>query len=157
MRHQLDPPSGLPLGPGDTVFSPHIFFGVHTRTTDGQADQASAWRKDHPVLIVRVIHGVLVGVTGGVYLATRSVTMTIIAALAAVVLAQLTLFETADGGRYSLHVTNLPAATKGRRGQWAYIDAAHRVHARVEDVPHREEHRPRAFPLERLRAEPGVA
>jgi Transposase DDE domain group 1 len=48
--------------------------------------------------------------------------------------AQLTLFEAADGWRYSLHVTNLPATTKGWRGQWAYIDAAHRVHARVEDV-----------------------
>jgi hypothetical protein len=32
-------------------------------------------------------------------------------------------------------VTNLAAATKGGRGQWAYVDAAHRVHARVEDVP----------------------
>ena len=48
--------------------------------------------------------------------------------------AQLSLFEAADGWRYSLWVTNLPAATKGWRGQWAYVDAAHRVHARVEDV-----------------------
>jgi hypothetical protein len=48
--------------------------------------------------------------------------------------AQLSLLEAADGWRYSLHVTNLPAATRGWRGQWAYIDAAHRVHARVEDV-----------------------
>ena len=32
-----------------------------------------------------------------------------------------------------LWVTNLPAATKGWRGTTAYIDAAHRVHARVED------------------------
>ena len=48
--------------------------------------------------------------------------------------AQLTLFETADGWRYSLWVTNLPAMTKGWRGQCAYIDAAHRVHARIEDV-----------------------
>jgi hypothetical protein len=48
--------------------------------------------------------------------------------------AQLTLFEAADGWRYCLHVTNLPAATRGWRGQWAYIDAAHRVHARVEDI-----------------------
>ncbi len=48
--------------------------------------------------------------------------------------AQLSLFEAADGWRYSLWITNLPAATKGWRGQCAYIDAAHRVHARVEDV-----------------------
>jgi hypothetical protein len=48
--------------------------------------------------------------------------------------AQLSLFEAADGWRCSLHVTSLPAATKGWRGQWACIDAAHRVHARVEDV-----------------------
>ena len=48
--------------------------------------------------------------------------------------AQLSLPETADGWRYCLWVTNLPAATKGWRGQCACIDAAHRVHARVEDV-----------------------
>ena len=48
--------------------------------------------------------------------------------------AQLSLFEAADGWRYSLWVTNRPAATRGWRGQCAYIDAAHRVHARVEDV-----------------------
>ena len=48
--------------------------------------------------------------------------------------AQLTLFEAEDGWRYSLWVTNRPAGTKGWRGQCAYIDAAHRVHARVEDV-----------------------
>ena len=48
--------------------------------------------------------------------------------------AQLTLFEAADGWRYSLWVTNRPAATKGWLGQNAYIDAAHRVHARVEDA-----------------------
>ena len=48
--------------------------------------------------------------------------------------AQLTLFEAEDGWRYSLWVTNLPAATTGWRGQPAYIDAAHRVHARVEDA-----------------------
>jgi hypothetical protein len=47
--------------------------------------------------------------------------------------AQLTLFETHDGWRYSLWVTNLPERTSGWRGQLAYIDAAHRVHARVED------------------------
>lgn len=48
--------------------------------------------------------------------------------------AQLSLFETADGWRYSLWVTNRPAATKGWLGQNAYLDAAHRVHARVEDA-----------------------
>jgi Transposase DDE domain group 1 len=48
--------------------------------------------------------------------------------------AQLSLLEAADGWRYSLWATNLPAATKGWRGQCAYIDAAHRVHARIEDV-----------------------
>jgi hypothetical protein len=48
--------------------------------------------------------------------------------------AQLSLFETAGGWRYSLWATNLPATTRGWRGQCAYADAAHRVHARVEDV-----------------------
>jgi hypothetical protein len=48
--------------------------------------------------------------------------------------AQLTLFEAEDGWRYSLWVTNLPGRTRGWRGQLAYIDAAHRVHARVEDA-----------------------
>ena len=48
--------------------------------------------------------------------------------------AQLTLFEAEDGWRYSLWATNRPAATSGWLGQCAYIDAAHRVHARVEDV-----------------------
>jgi hypothetical protein len=48
--------------------------------------------------------------------------------------AQLTLFEADDGWRYTLWVTNQPATTKGWRGQPAYIDAAHRVHARVEDA-----------------------
>ena len=47
--------------------------------------------------------------------------------------AQLSLFEEHDGWRYSLWVTNLPATVRGWRGQLAYIDAAHRVHARVED------------------------
>src|SRR5262249_43864551 len=47
--------------------------------------------------------------------------------------AQLTLFEASDGWRYTLGATNLPEATRGWRGQPAYIDAAHRVHARVED------------------------
>jgi hypothetical protein len=48
--------------------------------------------------------------------------------------AQLTLLEAEDGWRYSLWTTNRPAATKGWLGQLAYIDAAHRVHARVEDA-----------------------
>ena len=47
--------------------------------------------------------------------------------------AQLTLFETGDGWRYTLWATNLPADLRGWRSQPAYIDAAHRVHARVED------------------------
>lgn len=47
--------------------------------------------------------------------------------------AQLSLFETADGWRYSLWVTNLPTTVRGWRADPAYIDAAHRVHARVED------------------------
>jgi Transposase DDE domain group 1 len=48
--------------------------------------------------------------------------------------AQLTLFEAEGGWRYTLWVTNRPAATRGWLGQPAYIDAAHRVHARVEDA-----------------------
>ena len=48
--------------------------------------------------------------------------------------AQLSLFEEADGWRYSLWVTNLPDTLRGWRGQPACIDAAHRVHARVEDA-----------------------
>jgi hypothetical protein len=48
--------------------------------------------------------------------------------------AQLTLFEADDGWRYTLWVTNLPRQVRGWRGQLAYIDAAHRVHARVEDA-----------------------
>ena len=48
--------------------------------------------------------------------------------------AQLTLFEAEDGWRYRLCVTNRPDTAKGWLGQCAYIDAAHRVHARVEDV-----------------------
>jgi Transposase DDE domain group 1 len=48
--------------------------------------------------------------------------------------AKLSLFEHADGYRYQLWVTNLPAATRGWRGKNAYIDAGHRVHARVEDA-----------------------
>ena len=48
--------------------------------------------------------------------------------------AQLTLFEAEDGWRYCLWATNRPGTTRGWLGQCAYIDAAHRVHARVEDV-----------------------
>jgi Transposase DDE domain group 1 len=48
--------------------------------------------------------------------------------------AQLTLFEAEDGWRYSLWATNRSAATRGWLGQNAYIDTAHRVQARVEDV-----------------------
>jgi hypothetical protein len=48
--------------------------------------------------------------------------------------AQLTLLEAEDGWRYSLWATNRPATTRGWLGQNAYIDAAHRVHARVEDA-----------------------
>jgi hypothetical protein len=48
--------------------------------------------------------------------------------------AQLSLFEAGDGWRYTLWVTNRPASTRGWLGQPAYIDAAHRVHARVEDA-----------------------
>ena len=47
--------------------------------------------------------------------------------------AQLSLSGEADGWRYSLHVSNLPVTVRGWRGQLAYIDAAHRVHARVEN------------------------
>jgi hypothetical protein len=47
--------------------------------------------------------------------------------------AQLSLFEQADGWRYSLWATNLSERTRGWRAQTAYVDAAHRVHARVED------------------------
>jgi hypothetical protein len=47
--------------------------------------------------------------------------------------AQLSLFETQDGWRYSLWVSNVPARLRGWRAQLGYIDAAHRVHARVED------------------------
>jgi hypothetical protein len=46
---------------------------------------------------------------------------------------KLSPFEHEDGYRYQLWVTNLPATTKGWRGKTAYIDAGHRVHARVED------------------------
>lgn len=48
--------------------------------------------------------------------------------------AQLSLFESQDGWRYTLWVTNRPDTTKGWLGQPQYIDATHRVHARVEDA-----------------------
>jgi nucleotide-binding universal stress UspA family protein len=48
--------------------------------------------------------------------------------------AQLTLFEETDGWRYTLWVINRPETAKGWLGQPPYIDAAHRVHARVEDA-----------------------
>src|SRR5262249_26682037 len=48
--------------------------------------------------------------------------------------AQLTVVEAEDGWRYTPWVTSLPASAQGWRGQLAYIDAAHRVHARVEDA-----------------------
>ena len=48
--------------------------------------------------------------------------------------AQLTLSEAGDGWRYTLWVTSRPVSTRGWLGQPAYIDAAHRVHARVEDA-----------------------
>jgi len=47
--------------------------------------------------------------------------------------AQLSLFETAGGWRYSLWVTSLPVTVRGWRASPAYIDAAHRARARVED------------------------
>jgi hypothetical protein len=48
--------------------------------------------------------------------------------------AQLSLFEAEHGWRYTLWVTNRPTSTRGWLGQPTYIDAAHRVHARVEDA-----------------------
>lgn len=48
--------------------------------------------------------------------------------------AQLTLFQSRDGWRYTLWVTNRPATERGWLGRPQYIDAAHRVHARVEDA-----------------------
>jgi Transposase DDE domain group 1 len=48
--------------------------------------------------------------------------------------ARLSLSGHEDGYRCQLRVTSLPQTTKGWRGTCAYIDAAHRVHARVEDA-----------------------
>ena len=47
--------------------------------------------------------------------------------------AQLSLSGTRDGWRYCLWVSNVPAQLRGWRAQLGYIDATHRVHARVED------------------------
>jgi hypothetical protein len=69
--------------------------------------------------------------------------------------AQLSLFETADGWRYSLCATNLPAETRGWRGQCAY--AAHRVHARVEDVIRTGKDTGWDISLARLHGQPGLA
>jgi hypothetical protein len=44
------------------------------------------------------------------------------------------LFEAEDLWQYTLWVTNRPASTRGWLDQPAHIDAAHRVHARVEDA-----------------------
>ena len=72
--------------------------------------------------------------------------------------AQLSLFETADGWHYSLWATNLPADTRGWRGRCAYADAAHRVHARVEDVIRTGKDTGLGhFPLTRLQGQPGLA
>ena len=62
--------------------------------------------------------------------------------------AQLSLFETQDGWRYSLWVSNVPARLRGWRAQLGYIDAAHRVHAQGRGLhPHREGLRDRPVPL----------
>ena len=62
------------------------------------------------------------------------------------------------GWRYSLRVTNRPAVTKGWLRQNAYLDAAYRVHARVEDaVPHRERLRHRQVPVQLAGDEQGLA
>ena len=47
--------------------------------------------------------------------------------------AQLSLFEETDGWRYQLVATNTPLRSPGRLGQIAFLEARHRVHARVED------------------------
>ena len=47
--------------------------------------------------------------------------------------AQLSLFEETDGWRYQLLATNTPLRSPGRLGQIAFLEARHRVHARVED------------------------
>src|SRR4029077_3032121 len=53
--------------------------------------------------------------------------------------AQLTLFEAADGWRYSLWATNRPAATRGWLRAAAHHDAPHPGHAPgADDVRNRE-------------------
>ena len=47
--------------------------------------------------------------------------------------AQLSLFEEADGWRYQLTATNTPVRSTARLQQIAFLEARHRVHARVED------------------------
>ncbi len=47
--------------------------------------------------------------------------------------AQLSLLEEADGWRYQLLATSTPLRSRGRLGQIAFLEARHRVHARVED------------------------
>ena len=47
--------------------------------------------------------------------------------------AQLSLFEETDGWRYQLLATNTPLRSPGRLAQIAFLEARHRVHARVED------------------------
>ena len=71
--------------------------------------------------------------------------------------AQLSLFETRDGWRYSLWVSNAAAGLRGWRAQLGYIDAAHRVHARVEDCIRTQKAGIGQFPLARLRDELRVA
>lgn len=50
-------------------------------------------------------------------------------------------FEAEDGRGYRRWVTSLPERTRGWRGRAACIDAAHRIHARVEDAI-RDRHNP---------------
>jgi hypothetical protein len=72
--------------------------------------------------------------------------------------AQLTLFEAADGWRYSLWVTNLPATAPG-------LARPDRLHRRRPPGPrpgrglhpHRQGHRHRPLPQPLLRAQPGLA
>ena len=72
--------------------------------------------------------------------------------------AQLSLFETQDGWRYSLWVSNVPAGLRGWRAQLGYIEGAHRVHAGVEELAQdREGLRDRPVPLARFRDEFRVA
>ena len=71
--------------------------------------------------------------------------------------AQLSLFETADGWRYSLWATNLPL----RRGAGAASAPTPTPPTRPRPGrgrhPHRQGHRPRPLPLARLQGQPGLA